>query len=80
MSLNHMYTHKILNKTLSGRKSEILKPTKETSSYAFRKGSYTIEAAVVIPLAAGFLVSMLFFFRIIQVQASVDEALIFAGR
>lgn len=43
-------------------------------------GSYTLEAAVVFPLLAGFFVSILFFFRVLQVQTQVQEALYYAGR
>lgn len=45
-----------------------------------QKASYTLEAAVVIPLLAGYLVTILFFFRILQIQCAVDEALLYAGR
>ncbi len=62
----HIYANKIISE--------------EASLYAFQKGSYTVEAAIVIPLVAGFLVSILFFFRVLQVQAAIDEALIYAGR
>lgn len=44
------------------------------------KGSYTLEAAVVIPLVAVYLVTILFFFSILEIQCKVDEALIYAGR
>ena len=44
------------------------------------KGSYTLEAAVVIPLLAGYLVTVLFFFSILEIQFAVDEALIYAGK
>ena len=43
-------------------------------------GSYTIEAAVVIPLLAGYLVTILYFFTILEIQYTIEEALIFAGR
>lgn len=43
-------------------------------------GSYTLEAAVVLPLLAGFFLSLLFFFRVLQVQTQVQEALFYAGR
>lgn len=42
--------------------------------------SYTLEVAVVLPLLAGFFASILFFFRVLQVQTQVQEALIYAGR
>ena len=70
----------IIKKSLSGLKINKKPITKETSLCTFPKGSFTVEAAVVIPLVAGFLVSLLFFLRIIQVQSVVDEALIYAGR
>ena len=45
-----------------------------------QKASYTIEAAVVIPLIAGYLVMFLFFFYILEIQCEIDEALMYAGR
>ena len=44
------------------------------------RASYTLEAAVVIPLLAGYLVTLLFFFSILEIQCEVDEALLYAGR
>jgi len=44
------------------------------------KASYTLEAAVVIPLLAAYLVTLLFFFTILDIQCAVDDALLFAGR
>lgn len=44
------------------------------------RGSYTLEAAVILPLAAGFFVAVLFFFRILQIQTGVQQALTVAGR
>lgn len=44
------------------------------------KGSYTLEMAVVLPLVAAFFVAILFFFRILQVQTQVQEALVYASR
>ena len=43
-------------------------------------GSYTLEAAVILPLVAAFLAFLLFFFRVMQVEYRVQEALIYAGR
>lgn len=51
-----------------------------TSSCTYEKGSLTVEAAVVIPFTAGFLIIILFFFRVLFVQEAVEEALIYAGR
>ena len=36
------------------------------------KGSYTLEMAVVLPLVTAFMVSILFFFRVLQVQTQVQ--------
>lgn len=51
---------------------------------AFRRtcnhGSMTVEAVVVIPILAGFMVCLLFWFRVICIQGVVEEALFLAGR
>ena len=44
------------------------------------KASYTLEMAVVLPLVAAFFVSILFFFRVLQVQTQVQAALNYASR
>ena len=44
------------------------------------KGSYTLEAAVILPIMAGFFVAILFFFRVLQIQTGVQEALCYASR
>lgn len=54
--------------------------TQRASLYTCHKASYTVEAAIVIPILAGFLVLILSFFRIIQIQSMIDEALMYAGR
>ncbi len=43
-------------------------------------GSYTLEAAVVIPLIAGFWLFLLFFFRVLMVQTCVYSALSYSSR
>ncbi|MDD6481003.1 MAG: pilus assembly protein [Lachnospiraceae bacterium] len=53
---------------------------KRASLCTRQKGSYTLEAAVILPLMAGFFVAILFFFRVIQIQTQVQEALIYASR
>ena len=53
---------------------------KETSFCTCHKASLTLEATIIIPVMAAFLITILFFFRIIQVQMAVEEALIYAGR
>lgn len=73
-------------KECNSKKIKICKTThiynkcKEISSCTFVKGSYTLEAAVIFPLVAGFLVSILFFFRVLQIGTSVQCALTYAGR
>lgn len=52
----------------------------ETPLCTCRKASYTLEAVVVFPLMAAFLVLLLFFFRMMQVETKVQSALIYAGR
>lgn len=52
----------------------------EASFCICQKASLTVETAVVFPLAAGFLIFILFFFRVLYVQAAVEEALVYAGR
>jgi hypothetical protein len=53
---------------------------KKTSPCARRQASYTLEAAVILPLLAGFFVAILFFFRVLQVETQVQEALDYASR
>lgn len=48
---------------------------KETPLCACHKGSMTVEAAIVLPLLACFFSFLLFFFRIMQVQLEVQQAL-----
>lgn len=54
--------------------------SKGTSLYTCHKASLTVEAVIVIPLMVSFLVIFLFFFRVLQVQVAVEEALMYAGR
>ncbi len=54
--------------------------TQRASFCTCRKGSYTLEAAVVIPLLAAYLATVLFFFTVLEIQVAVEEAVIFAGR
>lgn len=53
---------------------------REASPYTCQKASYTLEAAVVIPLMLFFFTWILFFFPILQVQYEIEKALIYAGR
>lgn len=51
-----------------------------TSQYICQKGSMTVEAALVMPFFACFMVFVLFFFRILQVQTGVAQSLQYTGR
>ena len=76
-----MSLYTVRNKRNSPRIHTHAKQTfQETSFCTFQKASYTIEAAVVIPMLAAFFALLLFFFRILQVQYAVEEAVLFAGR
>ncbi len=46
----------------------------------YLKASFTLEAAIIIPLVAGFFASILFFFRVLQVETKVYSALSYASR
>ena len=50
------------------------------SFYICQKGSYTLEVAVVVPLVAMYLVTILSFFSILEAQCVVEEALLYTGR
>ena len=56
------------------------KESLETSLCACTRASLTVEASIIVPLMVGFLAIILFFFRFIQVQVAVEEALIYTGR
>ena len=53
---------------------------KEIPLCTCNKGSMTIEAAVVFPVFAAFIISLLFFFRVLQVETEVAKALSYAQR
>ncbi len=53
---------------------------KETPLYALLKGSITIEASLIMPLIAAFMVFMIFFIRVIQVEADVQKSIDMASR
>lgn len=48
--------------------------------YACPKAVLTVEAAAVLPFFVCFMVFVLYFFRVLQVQAGVSQALQYAGR
>lgn len=82
---NH-YKNKKISQELSIRQKRILNDTdlhtknKGMARCTCMKAILTIEAAVVLPFFACFMVFILYFFRILQVQAGVAQALQYAGR
>ena len=66
--------------SLHRRMQKIPNPIQRASFCICQKGSYTLEAVMVIPLMARYLVTLLYFFLILNIQCAVDEALLFAGR
>lgn len=53
---------------------------KGTPRCACLRGSFTVEAAVILPMLACFFVSILFFFRVLQVELQVERAIVDAGQ
>lgn len=60
--------------------SRIVYSCKGTPRYSRVPAVFTLEAAVILPLLACFFVSILFFFRVMQVQLEVQKALNDTGR
>lgn len=52
----------------------------EAYPHICHKASMTVEAAVTLPLFVGFMVFLMFFFRIMQVQIGVEQAMAYAAR
>lgn len=75
----HKYVDEKQENSLSIKKKSFLK-SRGTSRCTCRKASLTVEAAVVLPFFVCFMVFVLYFFRILQVQAGIAQALQFAGR
>ena len=44
------------------------------------RGSLTLEAAIVLPIFTGLVVAILFFFRVVEIQLSLEKALDYATR
>ncbi len=66
LSINHM--------------ADIFHKPRGTSRCICQKASMTVEAAAVAPFFVCFMVFVLYFFRILQVQAGILQALQYAGR
>lgn len=80
-----IYNRKKVKKSLSGNdgRNEVVVPVcgnKGTPQYACLPAVFTLEAAVVLPFLASFFVTLLFFFRVMQVESQVQNALDDTGR
>ena len=80
MSLWNLFQLKNILRSPHRRTKDIRMRIQRASFCICMKGSYTLEVAVVIPLMAAYLVTLLFFFSILEIQCKVDEALLYAGR
>ena len=85
MSLGYQYFNKNKISLSIGQKykrQNILSHFKSggMARYACPKALLTVEAAAVLPYFVCFMVFILYFFRILQVQAGVAQALQYAGR
>lgn len=77
----YYFQKKVDNKALSksGRQTQLLRST-ETYSRTFCQASLTVEAAVVLPLFIGFMVFLLFYFRIMQTELAVEQAMMYTAK
>ncbi len=71
-------------KTLSGnnqkKKNKYHSDHTEAYPYTCRRASMTVEAAVILPLFVGFMVVLMFYFRMMQVQLGVEQAMAYTAR
>ena len=76
-SMNYKSLPKSANKTMSKQDA---KETPLRICRRSKRGSFTLEAACVIPFTAAFLAFILCFFRVLAVETEVYAALNYAGR
>ena len=74
------YLNKPLPKGVAKNRIGLLNEHKEMPSCTHLKASYSVEAAVIVPLVVGFWMCFMLFFRILQIQTEVTQALDYAGR
>lgn len=53
---------------------------KGTPRYICLKGAFTVEAALILPMLVCFFVTILFFFRVMQVELQVEKAMVDVGQ
>lgn len=77
-----LYSLKIPKRHRQCRKDSFLPGNiqKETPQCLYFTAGFTVEAAILLPLAACFFVSILFFFHVMQIQLCVQRALDDTGR
>lgn len=74
MSLSKSFQNKNRNSLPENYMADACHTRKETPQCICRDGSLTLEAAFVIPCIICFFVTILFFFRVMQVQLAIQEA------
>jgi len=78
---NLFFPHKSNTKKYTTIKSPICIQSKEMPFYASsKKASYTIEAAIIMPLFITMMIFGVFLFRVIQVQTGVQQAIDISSR
>ena len=77
---NNLYQNSNLKSFPVQKCQQNLKQISGTPLCTCPKGSYTLEAVIVIPLLMAFLCFFLFFFRIMSVEMDVKESLMYATR
>lgn len=65
--------------SIKGMKLKLTSSLKKEMSLRAR-GSFTLEAAMVLPIFTCLVVAILFFFRVIEIQLSLEKALDYAAR
>lgn len=74
MSLSKSFQNKTKNSLPENNMTNDCHTRKETPQCTCQEGSLTLEAAFVIPCLVCFFVTVLFFFRVLQVQLAIQEA------
>ena len=74
MSLSKSFQNKMKDSLPENHITDVCHTRKETPQCICREGSVSLEAAFVIPCLVCFFVTILFFFRVIQVQLAIQEA------
>lgn len=68
------------SQNMNPKAKKIKKHGTGTYSYTCKKASYTVEAAVVLPLFVGFMIVILFWFRVLQTEIKMQQAIVYTAR